>query len=53
MSFNPGDVVVLKSGSNPMTVEEILHNGKVLCVWYLEGRYENYTFAPEALKLRG
>lgn len=53
MSFNPGDVVVLKSGSNPMTVEEILDTGKVVCVWYLDGKYENHIFAPEALKLRG
>jgi uncharacterized protein YodC (DUF2158 family) len=38
MEFSPGDVVQLKSGGSPMTVERIIKNEKtqedlVQCVW--------------------
>lgn len=29
-----GDVVKLKSGGDPMTVEEVLENGRVRCVYF-------------------
>lgn len=53
MGFKAGDVVILKSGSHPMTVESVLGNGKVMCVWVHEGKFETYVFSPESLKNRG
>jgi uncharacterized protein YodC (DUF2158 family) len=49
MSFNVGDVVVLKSGGPKMTVDKISGN-EVQCVWF-EGANQKYgAFPPNALK---
>ena len=32
--FYPGQIVVLKSGSPDMTVEDVRENGTVLCSWF-------------------
>ena len=45
-----GDVVVLKSGSLPMTVEEV-EDGDISCVWQNDQRkIERGTFPAAALK---
>ncbi|MGE0212273.1 MAG: YodC family protein [Parvibaculaceae bacterium] len=36
--FKTGDVVELKSGGHPMTVEEVLCLGEVDVVWSIDGR---------------
>ena len=51
MTIKGGDVVVLKSGSNYMTVERILPSGEVVCVWFLNGDIKTYSFSSSALKL--
>ena len=52
MSFKVGDIVVLKSGSNVMTVNKVLGNDDVLCIWFIDGDFRSYTFSPETLRLR-
>ncbi|WP_038342293.1 YodC family protein [Acinetobacter sp. A47] len=46
-----GDVVTLQSDGEYMTVERIYENGKVWCVWFVDGDIKTYEFYPEALKL--
>ena len=45
-----GDVVVLKSGSPRMTVDEIFDTGMVQCVWFLSGVERSTDLNPESLK---
>lgn len=47
--FSPGDVVTLKSGSAPMTVNSVAEDA-VVCVWYNgDGDILSRQFSPEAL----
>ena len=51
MELNIGDVVILKSGSMPMTVINVEENN-VTCQWYsvLDGTFPTMDFVPEALQ---
>ena len=60
--FNIGDVVVLKSGSNAMTIagQEKKHmdmtspatfTGRYHCVWHANGIEQNSTLHQDALEL--
>ncbi len=53
MTFKEGDVVQLKSGSCPMTVEAIATNGTIKVRWYAPDRDKDgqpFPFwAPEGL----
>jgi uncharacterized protein YodC (DUF2158 family) len=33
--FQPGDVVQLKSGGPPMTIDEVRTDGTLLCQWFV------------------
>lgn len=44
MEFQKGDLVQLKSGGKPMTVEKIESSGKVLCTWQVKGKTRNEAF---------
>lgn len=49
-----GDVVFLKSGGKPMTVNKIHDNGQVDCVWMLaDGKFEHATLYLDAIALKG
>ncbi|HCT5801646.1 YodC family protein [Acinetobacter nosocomialis] len=49
-NIKAGDVVKLKSGGIPMTVERIRRdNEKAVCVWILDGEVKSYDFSVEAL----
>ena len=50
MSFKPGDVVVLKSGSQTMTIERIDEGGDILCVWSDGKKVDRLYFSPVVLK---
>ena len=45
-----GDVVWLKSGSQPMTVEEIGSfehiepDGEAFCVWHISGKHQEHSY---------
>ncbi len=47
--FKVGDIVILKSGSQPMTVEESIGD-KVFCVWSHSKKIEKKSFSAGALK---
>ena len=49
--FEIGDIVVLKSGGGPMTVESISDNNRIRCVWYDLGtmKYTRVDFASPLL----
>lgn len=48
--FEVGDVVVLRSGSPRMTVEQLQHDtGKVVCTWYQDGRREVTALPADTL----
>jgi uncharacterized protein YodC (DUF2158 family) len=49
-TFNVGDVVILKSGGVPMTVEADFHKVNVLCIWFHDGKVAKETFAFGVLK---
>lgn len=51
MELNVGDVVILKSGSVPMTVIRV-EEDNVACQWYneMEGTFPTMDFVPEALQ---
>ena len=50
MPLMVGNIVVLNSGSPPMTVKAITHAGKVLCQWIdAGGVLHEMEFAPEML----
>lgn len=48
-SFSPGDVVVLRSGGQSMTVEEA-NTARVGCVWMVGGNLVRNSFYPASLK---
>lgn len=50
MSFNPGDVVILKSGSQRMTVSRIDDDGDVHCIWSDGKKIETHYFHSAVLK---
>ncbi len=53
MAFNPGDVVILKSGGPRMTVERSGNVGGhevVWCVWFEKTEQKRQYFATEALQ---
>jgi uncharacterized protein YodC (DUF2158 family) len=55
LNHQVGDVVVLKSGSPPMTIHDIDDYGPtgpnpgILCVWFLDGKREESVFHPATL----
>jgi uncharacterized protein YodC (DUF2158 family) len=54
MAFNPGDVVVIRSGGPVMTVERVgQSNGHeaVFCTWFEKGKQERGHFAPAAIEI--
>lgn len=55
MSFQKGDVVILKSGGPSMTVDNIqkVFSGQVVvCTWFdKEHKYCSQTFSPETLEI--
>jgi uncharacterized protein YodC (DUF2158 family) len=49
-SFKPGEVVMLKSGGMPMTVEHgTNHEGEVECMWFEGYNATRFTFPANAL----
>lgn len=51
VEWQPGDVVVLKSGGPPMTVEGPDEDDEELeCVWFHGKKTRRDVFPPEALK---
>ena len=49
-SFQVADIVKLKSGGPPMTIESVNGaDGKVYCVWFVEGEIQAALFTPETL----
>jgi uncharacterized protein YodC (DUF2158 family) len=51
MGLNIGDVVFLKSGGLPMTVERI-SEVSVVCTWLDGAKHLHGSFAPETLETR-
>lgn len=47
-TFNPGDVVKLKSGGPPMTVESRYDATNVNCVWF-EGTNQKHGCFPDTV----
>jgi uncharacterized protein YodC (DUF2158 family) len=52
MNFKVGDVVQLKSGSPPMTIEEI-GGGRARCVWFEDTKRQAKWFDIAALEPAG
>lgn len=51
MAIKAGSVVVLKSGSVPMTVTELDSNGYAKLIWFVETNCFEETMKIDALKL--
>lgn len=49
--FKAGDIVQLKSGGPPMTVEEDDRRGRYRCVWFKGASMEGGYFQEQSLKL--
>jgi uncharacterized protein YodC (DUF2158 family) len=50
-SFQVGDIVTLRSGGVPMTVEEIIDNHEVRCIWFDEkGQLQRMNFVIATLE---
>jgi uncharacterized protein YodC (DUF2158 family) len=50
MPLMVGNIVVLNSGSPPMTVKAITHGGQIVCQWIdAGGVLHEMEFAPEML----
>lgn len=51
--FKAGDVVKLKSGGPHMTVDSYTASGKVVCVWFEDGKSDDKTgtFAEPSIRL--
>jgi uncharacterized protein YodC (DUF2158 family) len=47
--FQAGDVVQLKSGGPPMTVERIESDGSLTCQWFVDKRLVQDVFRPIVL----
>lgn len=50
-TFNPGDVVVLKSGGPKMTYEYENANYEATCSYFINNERKRESFVYEALKL--
>ena len=51
MRFKVGDVVVLKSGSEKMTIKSISEDRKFIeCIWFFNGQLLNGLFNRETIK---
>ena len=51
-SFQVGDIVRLRSGGIPMTVEEIVDTHQVKCVWFDEkSRLQRMAFVIATLEI--
>lgn len=51
VTFEPGDVVVLKSFSPKMTVTQVRADGHIECTWFPnEGRPEEAIFPASSLR---
>ena len=50
MALKVGDVVILKSGGPPMTVN-CIHEQNVDCVWFMSGELKNGAFDKESVKI--
>jgi len=50
MSFKIGDVVRHKCGGKKMTINRVLKNGRVECVWFEDTSLLKKTFLPDALE---
>jgi uncharacterized protein YodC (DUF2158 family) len=48
--FQPGDVVKLKSGGPPMTVECDVGDQRVSCQWFEKNELKQATFAEATLE---
>jgi len=48
--WKKGDLVELKSGGPPMTVNDIHNNGKLYCFWFDGTEQKNGLFNPETVK---
>lgn len=49
-TFQPGDVVQLKSGGPAMVVERAYEDGRVVCVWHAGGSVQTSTCQPWVLE---
>jgi uncharacterized protein YodC (DUF2158 family) len=49
-AFAPGDIVVLKSGGPPMTIDETKSSGAIRCQWFSGKKLEWGAFPPSSLK---
>ena len=49
-AFQPGDVVVLKSGGPLMTVSSIDRDGDLNCVWFIEAERKFAEFKAPSVK---
>jgi len=49
--FKKGDVVMLKSGGPPMTVQSICSDGNLSCTWFIKGEQKKNDFDPETVKI--
>ena len=49
--FNVGDIVVLKSGGEIMTINELKENGVCNCVWHKDGKHYNHDYSQEILTI--
>jgi len=47
--FKPGDIVRLKSGGPPMTIESLDKKDGFLCLWFDEGQLEDAVLAAVVL----
>ena len=50
-TYSIGDVVELKSGSDPLTVIEIYDSGNVKCAYYFEGEYKYVSLPSDSVEL--
>ena len=51
-SFQVGDIVRLRSGGIPMTVEEVVDGHSVKCIWFDDkGDLQRVTFVIATLEL--
>jgi len=54
-TFNPGDIVRLKSGGPHMTVDKegdlakLIFGERVFCKWFVEGKLHSDSFSAESL----
>lgn len=49
---NVGDVVGLKSGGPPMTIEKIQSDNTIICIWFREGEIYRKSFVKETSEKR-